>query len=64
MRYRVVIKSLRDPPGSDNRVVVNSDLSQAEANSVQKRFAKLKWDERRPGVMTIDHVALCVEPDV
>lgn len=64
MRYRVVIKDLRKPAGPDNRVKIGGDLSRTEAAATQKRFAKLKWDERRPGVLTIDHIALCVEPDV
>lgn len=66
MRYRVVIKDLREamvPGEPQNAVVVGRTLSQREADQMQKRFMRCKWDARRPGVFTIDHVALCVEVD-
>lgn len=59
--HRVVLKDLRAGP-SGGIVVVASGMSQKEAERIQKLFMKAKWDPRRPGIFTIDHVALCVEP--
>jgi hypothetical protein len=61
-RHRLVIKDLRKPAGEIG-IEVGANLSQKDALDMQRRFIKLKWDERRPGVYTIDHVALVVEPD-
>lgn len=64
-KYRVVIKSLREPDGRCEapRVVVDSGLSLTSAASLLKRFPKLRWTERRPGVLTLDHISLVVERD-
>ena len=59
MKYRLVIKDLN----TDDRVVVKSDQYLNDARVIQRRFTKLKWEERRPGVFTIDHIVLIVEPD-
>lgn len=61
MKYRLVIKDLRQPTGEQHVVVVGDSMGLEEADQMQKRFAKLKWNHRRPGILTIDHVALVVE---
>lgn len=63
VKYRLVIKDLRKPAGADNCVKVVGDTSKRAAEIAQERFTKLRWDQRRPGVLTIDHIALCVEID-
>lgn len=64
-KYRVVIKDLREPDGrrKASRVVISDGLSQADSQALLKRFPKLKWSERRPGILTIDHIALVIELD-
>lgn len=55
----VYIRDLREPEDGP-RIVVADNLSLTEARTIQNRFMRLKWTERRPDVYTIDHLALCV----
>lgn len=62
-RHRVVIRSLKDATVGGPRVVIGSNLSKRDAEQMQKRFIRLKWEARRPDIYTIDHIALSIELD-
>lgn len=61
MSKRVVIRSLKEATLDGPRVVIGSNLSPKEAERMLRTFTKLKWEERRPGAFTIDHIMLCIE---
>jgi len=62
MKFKVVLRDLKNPRDGP-QIEIGNNLSKTEAERLQKRFAKLDWEERRPGIMTIDTIALIVEID-
>jgi hypothetical protein len=60
-KYEVVLKDLRQPD-SPVLVVASALTTLRGAESIGANFRRAKWSERRPGVYTIDHLALCVAP--
>jgi hypothetical protein len=64
MKYRVILRSLKNP---DEMITLNSDatsldFAQQQRKMWRKALGDKKWtQDRRPGLDTLDHLTLSIE---